>query len=156
MKGFIENYEFPCVGASDGFHVYVSSKLKNFYNFKHRYSLSNMALVGFNKRFLNLTVGAPGSTHDARLLRSIKLFRSILRGEGIPNKAINLGETYGEVPLVTVGDSAFPRFPWLINAFTNEQGNYLKEEYYNMKLNSARVVTENAYGMLKSRWRILY
>ena len=28
LKGFLENYEFPCVGAWDGFHVYVSSKLK--------------------------------------------------------------------------------------------------------------------------------
>ena len=66
LRGFIENYEFPCIGAWDGFHVYISSKLKNFYNFKHRYSISNMALVGYNKRILDLTVGAPGSTHDAR------------------------------------------------------------------------------------------
>ena len=35
LKGFIENYEYPCVEAWDAFHVYVSSKLKNFYNFKH-------------------------------------------------------------------------------------------------------------------------
>ena len=32
--GFIENYGFPCIGASNGFHVYVSPKLKNFYSFK--------------------------------------------------------------------------------------------------------------------------
>ena len=29
LKGFIKNYEFPCIGAWDGSHVYVSSKLKN-------------------------------------------------------------------------------------------------------------------------------
>ena len=29
IKGFTENYEFPCVGAWDGFHVYVSSHLKS-------------------------------------------------------------------------------------------------------------------------------
>ena len=34
VKGFIENYQFPCVGAWDGFHVYVSRKLKSFYSFK--------------------------------------------------------------------------------------------------------------------------
>ena len=27
IKGFIENYEFPCIGAWDGFHVHISSKL---------------------------------------------------------------------------------------------------------------------------------
>ena len=28
--GFIKNYGFPCIGACDGFHVYVSAKLKDF------------------------------------------------------------------------------------------------------------------------------
>ena len=27
IKGFIESYEFPCIGAWDGFHVYVCSNL---------------------------------------------------------------------------------------------------------------------------------
>lgn len=54
------------LGLWDGFLVYIGSKLKNFYNFKHRHSVSNMGLVGYNKRFLDLTVGVPDSTHDAR------------------------------------------------------------------------------------------
>ena len=29
LESFLENWEFPCVGAWDGFHVYVSTKLKN-------------------------------------------------------------------------------------------------------------------------------
>ena len=32
----------------------------------------------------------------------------------LPNKTIDLGEKYGKLPLVTIGDSAFPRFPWLL------------------------------------------
>ena len=28
LKIFIENYEFPCIETWDGFHVYISSKLK--------------------------------------------------------------------------------------------------------------------------------
>ena len=39
LRGFIENYEFPCVGAWDGFHVYVSSKLKQSYSFEKRYTI---------------------------------------------------------------------------------------------------------------------
>ena len=56
LKGFIENYEFPCTGAWDGFHVCISSKLKNFYEFKQRYSVSSKALVGCNKWILDLPV----------------------------------------------------------------------------------------------------
>ena len=78
-KGFIENYEFPCIGAWDGFHVYVCSKLKNHYNFKHRCWISNMGLVGYNKCFLNLTVEAPGNTHDTGFLRNTDLFKQIFK-----------------------------------------------------------------------------
>ena len=105
-----------------------------------------MGLVGYNKRFLDLTVGAPGSTHDARFLRSTGLFKKILRGQGLPNKTINLGDEFGEIPLVTIGDSAFPRFPWLVKGF-NSMTVDPKERYYNSKLCSARVVTEDAYGL---------
>ena len=64
--GFIENYAFPCVAAWDGFHVYLQTKLKNHYNFKNRYSITNMGLIGHNKRFLNIAVGAleVRMTHD--------------------------------------------------------------------------------------------
>ena len=46
IKDFNENYEFPCIGAWDGCHVYVCLKVKNHCNFKHRYSISYMTLVG--------------------------------------------------------------------------------------------------------------
>ena len=88
IKGFIENYEFPCTGAWDDFHVCVCSKLKNHCNFKHKYSVSNMGLVGYNRRFLDLTVGPPGSTHDARFLRNTGWFKQILNGLGLPEKTL--------------------------------------------------------------------
>ena len=154
LKGFIENYEFPCVGAWDGFHVYISSKLKHFYSFKKRYTMSSLGLVGYNKSFLYAAVGAPGSTHDARMLKSTRLYKSIISGGVVPDRTINL-ENSGAIPLVTVGDSAFPRHPWLIKAY-NKETEDPQQKYFNKKLRSARVVTENAYGMLKGRWRILY
>ena len=70
-----------------------------------------MALVGYNERILDLTVGAPGNTHDARFLRNIGLYKKIISGGGLPNEFVDLGTPYGEIPLVTTGDSAFPRFP---------------------------------------------
>ena len=92
------------VGACDGFHVYISTKLKSYFSFKKRHTMSNLALIGHNKRFLFCTVGAPGSTHDARMLRKSKVYNDILSGEVIPEKGLSLG-TSGEIPLVTVGDS---------------------------------------------------
>ena len=65
-----------------------------------------MGLVTQNKRFFHLTTGAPGSVHDARLLRRSSLFQQICRGEKIPNKTINLGDDLGEMTLLTIIDSA--------------------------------------------------
>ena len=36
IRGFLENYEFPCVGALDDFHVYINSQLKNYFSFKKK------------------------------------------------------------------------------------------------------------------------
>ena len=67
LKGFLENFEFPCVGAWDGFHVYVSSKLKLYFSFKKRRRMSNFGLVTYINKFLYCAVGAPRST---RMLRN--------------------------------------------------------------------------------------
>ena len=114
-----------------------------------------MGLVGYNKRFLNLTVWVPGNTHDARFLRNTALFKQILNGQSFPDKTVDLRDEYRKIPLAIVGDSAFPRFSRLLKNF-NCNTNNERERYYHIKINSTRVVTENCYGMLKSRWQILY
>ena len=154
LENFLGNWEFPCVGARDGFHVYVSTKLKNFYSYKKRYSVTNMGFIGYNKRFLLAAVGAPGSTHDSRLLRSCGIYSDIESGHVLPNRSLNL-DPHGEILFTTVGDSAFPNHSWLLKPY-KDGTRVPKQRYFNRRLCSARVVSEHAYGMLKGRWRILY
>ena len=104
LKSFLENYEFPCVGAWGNFHVHVSSKLKSWFSFKKRYNMSNLGLASYNKKFLYCAVGAPGSTHDTRLQRNSSIYQKIVTGRAIPDGVIDVGE-HGKIPLVTVGDS---------------------------------------------------
>ena len=89
-KNVIENYEFRCVGDWDGFHVYVRSKLKSYFSFKKRYTVSNLALVWYNKRILYAAVSAPRNTHDARMLKNTQLYQKILEGDAIPKLNICL------------------------------------------------------------------
>ena len=63
--------------------------------------------------------------------------------------------TLWEIPLVTIGDNAFPQHSLFLKAY-KEDTKVDKERYFNKKLCSARVVTENCYGILKGRWRILH
>ena len=77
VKGFLENYKFSCVGTQVGFHVYINSYLKNQFNFKKRYPMTNFRLMGFNKHFL-YAGWVSGSTHDARLLKEFSISTAIL------------------------------------------------------------------------------
>ena len=72
----------------------------------------------------------------------------------IPARVIQLRD-FGEILLVTIADSAFPQFASLIKTY-NENTRDNQKEYFNKRLCGARVVTENTYGMLKGRWRILF
>ena len=153
LSGFIENYEFPCIAAWGGFHVHFSNKLKNVFSFKKRYVANNFGLVGYNNRFLNTVVGVPGSTHDAKLLRNSSIYEKIQTGETISNRTILFGN-FGQVPLITLGDSVFPRYSWLVKSY-HEDTKDPQQRYFNKKLCGARAVTGNAHGMLKGRWRIL-
>ena len=115
--------------------------------------MANLGLIGYNKRFLYAAVGAPWSTHNARLLKESPIYSDIINRNVIPDRVVQLGD-FGEIPLVTIGDRAFPQFAWLINAY-NENTRDNQKKYSSKRLCGARVVTENAYGMLKARWRIL-
>ena len=153
LESFLENWEFPCVRAWNGFHVYVSTKLKNYLASRKRYSVSSMGFIASNKKFLWTAVGAPGSVHNSRLLKSCDLFAEIQQGHVFPNTVLQTRE-YGDIPITTVGDSAFPHYTWLIKPY-NENTRDPRKRYLNKRLCLARVVSEHAYGMLKGR-RILY
>ena len=60
-----------------------------------------------------------------------------------------------EIQPYLVGDSTYPLPPWLQKPYpegTRDPG----EIRFNKVLSSARVVVECAFGILKSRWRILH
>ena len=116
--------------------------------------MSNSGLVGYNKRFLYCGVGAPTSTNDSRMLRGTSLYEKIISGNIIPDKRTTLGD-FGNIPLVTIGDTAFPKQAWLLKGYS-EDTHDPKQRYFNRKICSARVVSENAYGMLKRKFGILF
>ena len=81
--------------------------------------------------------------------KSRLFFGKVLSRRALPDQKINLSDL-GDIPLFTIGDSAFPRFSWLIKCY-NENTRDPHQRYFNKMLYSARVVSENTYGMLKGR-----
>ena len=154
---FEEMYGIPqIVGAIDGCHIEINAPPRNhedYYNRKQHYSVNLQAIVDSNLKFIHATVGYPGSIHDARVLRLSGLYdlaqnEQILAG---PTRNIN-GVEIG--PLLA-GDSAYPLTSWLMKPYSDRGHLTPEQKKFNKKFSALRCVVERAFGMLKSRWRIV-
>ena len=154
QNDFKELCGLPAVsGAIDGTHIHISKPRvgpEDYFYFKtHGYTLNCQAVVDSRKVFLDLFLGMPGSTNDARMLRRSSLYQLAMRGELFPPTLGRDG-----FPPYLLGDSGYPNLPWLV---TPHRGNNLTmlEALYNRKLRRGRCVVENAFGILKTTWREL-
>ena len=154
-----ELWQFPyCWSAVDGCHIPIKcppgglESCKKYHNFKNFYSIVMMALVDSKCRFIWDTCGFPGNSHDAIIFQSTQLWSDIKEGNFIPEIAANLNGVL--VPPLVVGDSAFSFQPWLMKPYGNAVLTP-EQRYFNYRLSRARMVTEECYGQLKGRWRIL-
>ena len=111
-----------------------------------------MAMVDSKCRFIWGTCGFPGNSHDAIIFQSTQIWSDAREGKLIPQMEKNLNGVL--VPPLVVGDSAFPLQPWLMKPYSNALLTP-KQRYFNYRLSRARMVTEECYGQLKGRWRIL-
>lgn len=98
-----------------------------------------------DKIFVNVCVGMPGSAHDARVLTNSSLNKAVIE---------NGEETlfYNEYHL---GDSAYPLKNWLITPFKDYGDLTRRKKNFNYCLSKTRCCIENAFGLLKGRWRRL-
>ncbi len=60
-----------------------------------------------------------------------------------------------EVPLVILGDPAYPLLPWLKKPFQENPRTSPEKRNFNDRQSRARMVVENSFGRLKGRWRRL-
>ena len=102
-------------------------------------------------KFLDVCVGWPGSVHDARKLGNSKSYAKCESGSFLPNWPTICNST---VPLVMLGDPAYPLKTWLMKPFS-DTGLTQRQRKFNYRLSRAYVVVECAFGRLKGRWRSL-
>ena len=90
--------------------------------------------------FTNIFVGFPGRVHDSRVLSNSPLFDN---GHEVCH------------PYHLLGDSAYPNISWILTPFRNNQQLTNQMTRYNTAHSSCRILIEQAFGMLKGRFRRL-
>ena len=157
VDGFQNRWGFPqTAGAIDGSHIPIKRPLESaadYYNRKSFYSILMQAFVDFRGIFLDVNIGWPGKVHDARVFANSSLYMKAIAGNLLPHWPKVIGGV--EVPLVILGDPAYPLKTWLMKPYLDHPGITAKEKLFNYRQSRARMVVENAFGRLKGRWRCL-
>lgn len=174
-----------CVGAIDGKHIAIQCPPHSgsqFYNYKNFFSLVLLAICDARYIFTVVDVGAYGSQSDGGyyikfilLVYSIGLnyivkymykyfFAGVLAESEfgkqlcannlpLPNDKI-IPNSRLKFPHYFIGDPAFPLKTNLLRAYPGKRLT-LDKKIYNYRISRARVVIENAFGILVARWRVL-
>uniref|UniRef100_A0A3B3T7P1 DDE Tnp4 domain-containing protein n=1 Tax=Paramormyrops kingsleyae TaxID=1676925 RepID=A0A3B3T7P1_9TELE len=152
---------FPnCLGAVDGKHVTIQApplSVSQYFNYKKTFSIVLLALVDADYRFLVIQVGDFGRTSDGGVYAGSELGRRMASGTlNVPTCASLPGAAHqGNVQYVMVSDAAFPLKPYLMRSYPGKNLSHQKR-IFNYRLSRARMVVENAFGILSSRWRIFH
>ena len=157
IDGFEKCWGFPqTVGAIDGSHIPIlrpQASASDYYNRKGFYSIIMQAVVDYRGRFLDVYIGWPGKVHDARVFVNSSLYSKGNNGTLLPNYSRTLSGV--QVPLVILGDPAYPLLPWLMKPYPENAHTLQQQKHFNYRQSRARMVIENAFGRLKGRWRCL-
>ena len=146
MQGFYTLWNFPnCCSAMDGKHIiFCPSKIgSEFYNYKKDYSVILLAIVDANYKFIYIDVGTNGRVNDALV------FSKSTFNEALQTNTLNL-PTEG----VFVGNDAFPLRKNIMKPYSMKRPLTVKDRIFNYVLSRAGRVSENAFGIMISRFQV--
>lgn len=154
---FYHKWQYPlCFGSMDGKHIMLKKPANSgstFYNYKHYFSIVLLAVVDADYRFLYVDVGCQGRVSDGGVFRNSTLYSALEDNAlNIPPPQ-NIPNTATVSPFVLVADDAFPLTTNIMKPFAHRGLNQM-ERVFNYRLSRARRVSENAFGILVSRFRV--
>ena len=144
-------------GAMAGKHIAIRVPAHNgslYHNYKHFYSIVMLAVVDANYKFILVGVGSNGTACDAGVYAKSDISAALENGTlHIPHPRPLPGRI-NDVSYVLVGDEAFPLKTFLKKPYPSKILTYY-ERLYNYRLSRARRVSENAFGILVNRFRVV-
>jgi len=105
------------LGAIDGTHnpiVRPKDSAADYYNRKGFYSIIVQGTVDYRVMFLDAYIRIwPGKVHDTRVFTNSAFYSKMTNGTLLPDWPITLGSSTTPIPLLFLGDPAYPLLPWL-------------------------------------------
>lgn len=149
---------FPqVIGAVDGCHIPIKRPKDNanaYYNRKRFHSVILQGIADAHCRFIDVSTGYPGRIHDARVFRISRIGREAENGQFPRAPTKRIGGI--SVPPCLIDDPAYRLMPYCMKPYPEGLGCTNTQLNFNRHLSSKRVVIEQAFGLLKARWRCLY
>ena len=155
IQAFQEISCFPqVVGTIDGTHIPViepKNDPNDYYNRKQFHSTFLQGVAGADGRFIHVSTGYAGSIHDARVLRMSSLLNEVEDWTILVSPVIRTG-TVEEIRPLLVADPVYKLSNWCMKPYPETRAIAPSQRTFNKALSRARVVIEQAFGMLKGRW----
>lgn len=118
----------------------------DYYNRNSYHSVILQGVCNDKKEFIDVFAGTPGRVHDSRVFRTSPIFTVLNENEADP--AIAPTEHL-------LGDSAYQLSPFLLTPYRNNGHLTALQINFNTKFSSVRVLIEQAFGLLKCKFRRL-
>ena len=157
IQKFQDISHFPqVVGALDGCHIPIKAPNEEPNEYVNRKSFQSIVLQGVadaDGKFLHVSTSYAGSIHDARVLRMSSLLTAIEDGDILHSPLRRIGGM--QVKPLIVADPAYKLTTWCMKPFPQTRALTDRQRDFTKSLSSARVVVEQAFGLLKGRWQCL-
>jgi hypothetical protein len=157
---FEKRWNFPNgIGAIDGKRINIQqpgNSGSHYYDYKGHNSLILLAAVGPQYEILWADVGANGRVSDGTVWQKCAL-KNALTAENNPLNIPQPRPLPGRrkpVPFVFTGDDAFALTTYMMKPYP-QSGLDSEKRIFNYRLSRNRRISENAFGILANRWRIL-
>lgn len=157
---YFELWNVPnCIGAMDGRHIEFKAPLSDgslYHNYKGSNSIILLALVNANYQFLYVNVGVNGRVSDGGVFRDSNL-APVLND---PQNPLNLPadkplpDMNEPIPYIILADAAFPLQNRILKPYPSRNLSH-DERIYNYRLSRGRRISENVFGILANKFRVL-